>query len=159
MTEEDSMTISRRTALKIGLSAGAVPLLDSIPFTQARAAEDAKAKSPDPQTIQARPIPLYRVRVTGGPLKHAQELDIKYLLELEPDRMLAYFRERAGLKQKAEPYDGWDGGGRNLTGHIAGHYLSAISYMYAATGDQRFKDRVNYMVDELKTVQDKNGDG
>ena len=153
------MTISRRTALKIGLSAGAVPLLDSIPFTQARAAENAKAKSPDPQTIQARPIPLHRVRVTGGPLKHAQELDIKYLLELEPDRMLAYFRERAGLKQKAEPYDGWDGGGRNLTGHIAGHYLSAISYMYAATGDQRFKDRVNYMVDELKTVQDKNGDG
>src|SRR6187551_202998 len=113
MSEEEPMTISRRTALKIGLSASAVPLLDSIPFTQARAAEDAKAKSLDPQTIQARPIPLHRVRVTGGPLKHAQELDIKYLLELEPDRMLAYYRKTAGLEPKAKPYDGWDGGGRN----------------------------------------------
>jgi DUF1680 family protein len=153
------MTISRRTALKYGLGAGAIPLLESMPFRVAQAAERAERMVAEPQTIQARPIPLHRVRVLGGPLKHAQELDIKYLLELEPDRMLAYFRERAGLEPKAKPYDGWDGGGRNLTGHIAGHYLSAISYMYAATGDQRFKDRVNYMVAELKTVQDKNGDG
>ncbi|HEX6966833.1 MAG TPA: beta-L-arabinofuranosidase domain-containing protein [Gemmatimonadaceae bacterium] len=154
------MTISRRTALKLGLTASAVPLLDSIPFTRADAAELLKPKTGEgPKTIQARSIPLERVRLTGGPLKHAQELDIKYLLELEPDRMLAYYRERAGLKPKAEPYAGWDGGGRNLTGHIAGHYLSAISLMYRATGDQRFKDRAAYMVSELKTVQDKNGDG
>jgi DUF1680 family protein len=145
--------------LKLSLSAGAVPLLDSIPFNLAQAADAPKATSIEAQTIQARPIPLNRVRLTDGPLKHAQKLDIDYLLKLEPDRMLAYYRERAGLEKKAEPYAGWDGGGRNLTGHIAGHYLSAISYMWAATGDQRFKDRVNYMVQELKTVQDKNGDG
>ena len=53
--------------------------------------------------------------------------------------MLAYYRIRAGLPKKAEPYGGWDGGGRNLTGHIAGHHLSAVSLMYAATGDARFK--------------------
>ncbi|HEX6600235.1 MAG TPA: beta-L-arabinofuranosidase domain-containing protein, partial [Gemmatimonadaceae bacterium] len=35
----------------------------------------------------------------------------------------------------------------------------AISAMYAATGDKRFKDRVDYMVNEFKTVQDRNGDG
>ena len=44
----------------------------------------------------ARPIPLSAVRLTGGPLKHAQDLDAKYLLALEPDRMLAGFRLRAG---------------------------------------------------------------
>src|SRR4029078_11224453 len=65
----------------------------------------------------------------------------------------------AGLAPKAAPYDGWDGDGRNLTGHIAGHHLSAISLMWAATGDRRFKERADYMVDELKAVQDKNGDG
>ena len=37
----------------------------------------------------ARPLPLSAVRLTGGPLKHAQDLDARYLLELEPDRMLA----------------------------------------------------------------------
>jgi len=107
----------------------------------------------------ARPLPLSAVRVTGGPLKRAQELNGEYLLKLEPDRMLAYYRKRAGLQPKAEGCGGWDGAGRNLTGHIAGHYLSGVSLMYAATGDIRFKERADYIVKELKEVQDKQGDG
>jgi DUF1680 family protein len=109
--------------------------------------------------IVARPLPLSAVRLTGGPLKRAQDLDAEYLLKLEPDRMLAYYRKRAGLEPKAQGYPGWDGDGRNLTGHIAGHYLSAVSMMYAASGDVRFKERADYIVKELKEVQDKNGDG
>ena len=42
----------------------------------------------------ARPLPLTAVRLTGGPLKRAQELDAKYLLELEPDRMTSAARRR-----------------------------------------------------------------
>src|SRR5215831_14969007 len=107
----------------------------------------------------ARPLPLAAVRLTGGPLKHAQDLDAEYLLKLEPDRMMAYYRKRAGLEPKAEGYGGWDGDSRNLTGHIAGHYLSGVSLMYAATGDQRFKERADYIVREMKEVQNKQGDG
>ncbi|HKW47602.1 MAG TPA: beta-L-arabinofuranosidase domain-containing protein, partial [Gemmatimonadaceae bacterium] len=90
------------------------------------------------ERVIAHPVPLSKVRLTGGPLKHAQEADMKYLLELEPDRMMAFYRTHAGLTAKAKPYGGWDGPGRNLTGHVAGHYLSAVSLMYVATGDQRF---------------------
>lgn len=107
----------------------------------------------------ARPLPLSSVRLTGGPLKQAQDLDADYLLKLEPDRMMAFYRQRAGLQPKAQGYTGWDGDGRNLTGHIAGHHLSAVSMMYAATGDARFKERVDYLVREMKEVQDKHGDG
>ena len=107
----------------------------------------------------ARPLPLDAVRLTGGPLKRAQDLNGEYLLKLEPDRMLAFYRVRAGLPQKAEPYGGWDGDGRQLTGHIAGHYLSGVSLMWAATGDPRYKARAEYIVNELKQVQDKQGDG
>src|SRR6266849_3796331 len=107
----------------------------------------------------ARPLPLSAVRLTGGPLKHAQDLDAEYLLKRKTDRMLVYYRKRAGLEPKAQGYGGWDGDGRNLTGHIGGHYLSAVSLMYAATGDSRFKERADYIVKELKDVQDKNGDG
>jgi len=157
------MSLSRRTLLKIGVGTGAVPLLNAIPFAKgvAQPATDGRSsrRADGAGTLRARPLPLESVRLTGGPLRHAQELDIKYLLDLEPDRMLAHYRERAGLKPKAEGYGGWDGGGRNLTGHIAGHYLSAISLMYAATGDDRFRSRANYIVDELKIVQDKHGDG
>ena len=110
--------------------------------------------------VLARPLPLSAVRLTGGPLKHAQALDAAYLLQLAPDRMLYYLRKRAGLEPKAkEGYGGWDGDGRQLTGHIAGHYLSAVSYMYAATGDPKFKQRADYLVAQLKEVQDQQGDG
>src|SRR6476619_2423319 len=103
----------------------------------------------------ARPLPLSAVRLTGGPLKHAQDLDAEYLLKLEPDRMMAGYRLRAGLKPKAEGYGGGDSpNGKQLTGHIAGHYLSAASLMYAATGDPRFKERADYLVKEMKEVQD-----
>jgi DUF1680 family protein len=151
------MTLSRRTVLKLGLGAGAAPLLGGFPLVPTalrQTAEDGEAAR-----LRARPLPLAKVRLTGGPLKHVQDLDARYLLQLEPDRMLAYYRERAGLAPKAEPYDGWDGGGRNLTGHIAGHYLSAVSLMWAATGDDRFKSRADYIVEQLQDVQHRHGDG
>lgn len=109
---------------------------------------------------RAHPLPLSAVHLTGGPLKHAQDLDADYLLKLEPNRMLYHLRKRAGLEPKAkEGYGGWDADGRQLTGHICGHYLSAISYMWAATGDPRFKERIDYIVSELKEIQGKQGDG
>ena len=108
----------------------------------------------------ARPLPLSAVRLTGGPLKRAQDLDGEYLLKLEPDRMMAGYRLRAGLKPKADGYGGWDSpNGKQLTGHIAGHYLSAASLMFTATGDARFKERVDYLVNDSKEVQDKRGNG
>ena len=117
------------------------------------------AQRSEEKIIKARPLPLNSVRLLGGPLKNAQELDAKYLLEMEPDRMLAFLRQRAGLQPKAKGYGGWDGDGRQLTGHIAGHYLSAVSLMWAATGDVRFKERSAYIVKELKEIQDAQGDG
>jgi len=108
----------------------------------------------------ARPLPLSGVRLTGGPLKNAQDLNARTLLALEPDRMLAGYRLRAGLEPKAKGYGGWDAvNGKQLTGHIGGHYLSAVSLMYAATGDPRFKERADTIVQELKIVQDKRGNG
>lgn len=137
----------RSLALKLAVAASAV--------AGGANAQQIKTAIPD----VARPLPLSAVRVTGGPLKRAQDLDGEYLLKLEPDRMMAYYRKRAGLDPRAEGYGGWDGDGRNLTGHIAGHYLSAVSLMYAATGDPRFKERADYVVGEMKEVQDKHGDG
>jgi hypothetical protein len=152
------MRISRRNALKIGLGAGALPLVARHPLL-APVPLPRPASRDEKEVLRARPLPLSAIRLTGGPLKHAQDLDAKYLLDLEPDRLLAYYRERAGLARKAEPYTGWDGGGRNLTGHFAGHYLSAASLMWAATGDPRFQERADYMVRELREIQDKHGDG
>ncbi len=109
--------------------------------------------------VKARALPLESVRLTGGPLKHAQDLELEYLLALEPDRMLAFLRRSAKLEPKAQGYGGWDGDGRQLTGHIAGHYLSGVSLAFAATGDKRFKERADYIVNEIKLIQTAQGDG
>ncbi|MBI1754136.1 MAG: glycoside hydrolase family 127 protein [Acidobacteria bacterium] len=137
------------------------PVQAIIPFCLFAALAPAQVARPIQPVIAdaARPLPLQSVRLTGGPLKQAQDLDAAYLLRLEPDRMLANFRKRAGLQPKAQPYGGWDGDGKNLSGHILGHYLSAISLMGSATGDPRFKTKVDYILAELKVVQDKQGDG
>ncbi|HXD22661.1 MAG TPA: beta-L-arabinofuranosidase domain-containing protein, partial [Gemmatimonadaceae bacterium] len=160
------MTTSRRDFLQrtaAGSVAAALTLAArdaaAMPFNERGVRDDPAVRAFEEKMVQAHPVPLERVRLTGGPLKVAQDVTAKYLLSLEPDRMLAYYRIRAGLPQKAEPYGGWDGGGRNLTGHIAGHHLSAVSLMYLATGDERFRQRADYMIGELKIVQDKNGDG
>jgi DUF1680 family protein len=155
-SRRDFLQHSAATAAALTLGA---PAANALAFNAHGVREDPAVRAFEEKMIQARPVPLTNVRVTGGPLKAAQDVTAKYLLSLEPDRMLAYYRVRAGLPKKAEPYGGWDGGGRNLTGHIAGHHLSAVSLMYVATGDERFKQRADYIVSELKVVQDKNGDG
>src|ERR1700682_4793033 len=143
------MLITRKTILPLKL------FIIALVVACTSSAQQIKNAIPD----VARPLPLSAVRLTGGPLKRAQDLNAEYLLKLEPDRMMAYYRKRAGLEPRAQGYGGWDGDGKNLTGHIAGHYLSAVSLMFAATGDIRFKERADYIVKEMKEVQDKNGDG
>ena len=81
------------------------------------------------------------------------EADVRYLLLIEPDRLLADFRDHAGLKAKGERYGGWENSG--LAGHSLGHYLSACAMHYGVTHDKQFLDKVNYIVDELAECQPK----
>ncbi len=101
--------------------------------------------------IRAYPFSIKEVRLLDGPFKEAMAADARYLLEIEPDRLLSDFRAHAGLKPKGERYGGWESSG--LAGHTLGHYLSACAMYYAATGDERFRNRVNYIVSELALCQ------
>jgi len=80
-----------------------------------------------------------------------------YLLTVDPSRLLHSFREHSGLKAKAPIYEGWENSG--LAGHSLGHYLSACSQQFAASGDIRFKARVDLIVDELVECQKSRPDG
>ncbi|PTN08691.1 glycoside hydrolase family 127 protein [Mangrovibacterium marinum] len=102
-------------------------------------------------------FPLSEVRLLDSPFRTAMMTDMDYILALDMDRLLAPYLKEAGLQPKAENYGNWENTG--LDGHIGGHYLSALAKMYAATGDQRMKDRMDYMLSELKRAQDANGDG
>ena len=102
-------------------------------------------------------FPLARVRLLDSPFRTAEARDREYVLSLSPDRLLAPFLADAGLVQRAPLYGNWEADG--LGGHIGGHYLSALSILYAATGEAVFLRRLTYMLDELQRVQLAHGNG
>ena len=69
------------------------------------------------------------VTLLDGVFKQAEQTDLKYMLAMNTDRLLAPYLREAGLKAKAESYTNWENTG--LDGHIGGHYLTALSLMYA----------------------------
>ncbi|MES1180947.1 MAG: beta-L-arabinofuranosidase domain-containing protein, partial [Verrucomicrobiota bacterium] len=106
---------------------------------------------------KAEAFNLHDVRLLSGEFKTGQDIATNYLLSLDPDRLLAGFREQAGLPKKAEIYGGWEE--RGVAGHSLGHYLSAVSTAWAATGDPEFQRRADYIVGELAACQKAEGDG
>jgi uncharacterized protein len=120
---------------------------------------DKYTKSQGAEVVKFRALPfaLSDVRLLEGPFFHARELDKKILLNYEPDRFLSKFYKEAGLKPKAEHYHGWED--ETIAGHSLGHYLSACSMMYGSTHDNRFRERADYIVSELKYLQDADANG
>lgn len=102
-------------------------------------------------------FPLQDVKLLESPFLQARQTDLHYILALNPDRLLAPFLREAGLAPKAPSYTNWENTG--LDGHIGGHYLSALSMMYAATGDTAVYHRLNYMLNELHRTQQAVGTG
>lgn len=137
------------------IAIAALPLLMAVvPPSAGHTMENSKSEA---VLRKVNPFPLNSVRLLDGPFKKAMERDGNYLLTLKPDRLLHNFHKFAGLEPKAPIYGGWESQG--LAGHTLGHYLSACAMMYASTGDQRYQERVTYIVSELALCQNKNPDG
>lgn len=108
----------------------------------------------------ARLFPLSSVRLLDSPFASAVVANRAYLLDLDPDRLLAPFRREAGLPPRKPSYGNWESSG--LDGHTAGHYLTALAYMMAAgndTAQNELRRRLDYMVAELARCQKSHGDG
>lgn len=102
-------------------------------------------------------FPPEAVELLDGAQRRAQDTDLRYLLELEPDRLLAPVLREAGLEPLAPPYPNWESSG--LDGHILGHYLSAAATMVASTGDAELHRRLKYTVAEVCRAQQAGDDG
>ena len=115
---------------------------------------------------------LEEVTLTEGPLKTAMELNIQMLMQYDVDRLLTPFVRQSGLAATTDtksPYYKWEtkhpnfgnwGGdaGFDLSGHVGGHYLSALALAYAACHDEavraQLKERLDYMLGVMKDCQD-----
>jgi len=109
------------------------------------------------QAVRLQSFPVLSVRLLDSPFREAQQIDLAYMLALNPDRLLAPYLAAAGLPPQAENYGNWENTG--LDGHMGGHYLSALAYMYAATGNEQVHQRLTYFIDQLEICQQKSGKG
>ncbi|MDY5576997.1 MAG: glycoside hydrolase family 127 protein [Lachnospiraceae bacterium] len=106
---------------------------------------------------------LSNVDVTDAYLTNAEDKDIEYLLSLSSDRLLAGFRETAGLSMNgATRYDGWEN--TLIGGHTMGHYLTAMAQAVATLPDTderkaQLQTKLNGIIDGLAECQDALGTG
>src|SRR5437773_341140 len=132
--------ISSLTAVA-GLAAVPVPIIDG---------------SPAPL---ARPFDLDRVRLHPGLFLDALEVNRRFLLAQDENRLLHMFRITAGLPSTAEPLGGWEAPVNELRGHYVGHYLSALAKMSRSLADADLKARGDRIVTELAKCQQQLGNG
>jgi DUF1680 family protein len=137
--------------LAVALTVSTMTML--VAMSARQAGETQAVKVADKIAPRARPFALRDVRLLDGLFRDAMLRDQKFLLELDPDRLLHDFRVNVGLPSTATPLGGWEKPDVELRGHSVGHYLSALALMYASTGDERFKARGDLMVAELAKVQ------
>ncbi|MBM6991958.1 MAG: glycoside hydrolase family 127 protein [Prevotella sp.] len=109
---------------------------------------------------------LSEVTLLDSPFKTAMDLNIRQLMQYDTDRLLTPFVRQAGLNsgayanwQTLHPnFTNWGGSNFDLSGHVGGHYLSALALAYAACHDAatkaQLKTRLDYMIGVLKDCQD-----
>jgi DUF1680 family protein len=144
--------MARREFLSAGALAAALPLLPRMALGEAGAAAH-------PPPMLAQPFDLRDVRLLPGPVLDALMINRRYLLALDPDRLLHTFRITAGLPTSAAPLGGWEAPDNELRGHFTGHYLSACALLSAQTGDAAAKARGELLVAELARCQAAIGGG
>jgi hypothetical protein len=107
--------------------------------------------------LRATALPLKDVKLKPSFYASGAEVNRRYLLQLNPDRLLHNFRKYAGLAPKAPIYGGWESD--TIAGHTLGHYLTALALMNAQTGCAECRQRADYIVSELALAQAKRGTG
>ena len=145
----------RRSFLTISALGLAAPLLP-------RAVRAALASAATPSAtvrFAVEPFALEAVRLAPGAVRDALETNRRFLLGLDPDRLLHMFRLTAGLPSTAEALGGWEAPDNELRGHYTGHYLSACALLAAQTGDPAVRERGVRLAAELAKCQAANGRG
>ena len=87
----------------------------------------------------------------GSEYADAQDAGAAYVLSLDPERLLAPYRQESGVSGEAKPYPNWESMG--MGGHIGGHYLSALAGYWGITEGLEFLERAERMTRGLLECQ------
>lgn len=104
-----------------------------------------------PRFADWQDFPMGDVELLDDYEENAFHLETAYLKELDADRLLKGFCTVGGVASDAELYGGWENSA--IRGHTLGHYLTAVSQAYAASGDPELLAIVNHVVAVLAQCQ------
>lgn len=86
-----------------------------------------------------------------------QEKVKDYVLEFDINRLMHNFRINAGIESDASPLGGWEAPDCALRGHFVGHFLSACAKLSYGTGDFRFREKAEIIVEIMGQCAKANG--
>jgi DUF1680 family protein len=107
------------------------------------------------KVIRYKELEYDSVRITDAFLENAFRLELKYLNELDVDKLLCGFLETGGAAARTGRYPGWES--TEIQGHTLGHYMTAISQAYGETKDEVFLRKIEYTLSELRRSQHEDG--
>ncbi len=116
--------------------------------------------APAQSSLYPHHFDLSEVTLLDSPFKTAMDLNIKNLLDYDADRLLTPFVRQAGLATgqyagwtTLHPiFTNWGDASFDLSGHVGGHYLSALALAYAACHDSATKAQVKTRLDHMLAV-------
>ncbi len=103
--------------------------------------------------FKGRYSPLNKFSLHKSAFSENRARTLEYLKLLDPDRMLYNFYKTYNVETSALPLGGWEDPKGLLRGHSTGHFLSALALAYSATGEKLYKEKMDYMVHALRTMQ------
>ena len=106
--------------------------------------------------MRVREFARHSVSVTDPFIVNAYMKEKEYLFSLDMDKLMAGFRETAGIPKRADRYQGgWEN--EDYSGHTLGHYMVALAQVYAKEKSEEVKERLEYILSELSQSQKQSG--
>lgn len=125
-----------------------------------------KMKKHDVVEFRAKAFPLNDVKLLPSRFRDNLERDSAWMVSLPVASLVHSFRTTAGVQAGREggymtvkKLGGWESLDCELRGHAIGHLTSAFALMYAATGENIFKQKGDSIITALKEVQAAHGTG
>ncbi len=152
-------------AAQINLPAQIVDVHDTGKQDQSAVITNQSSHKPD---IKLKAVPIQDVTLLNSIFRQRYDVNRKYLMSLENDKLLQNFYYEAGIsktghvmlnkeKNYEDFYWGWESPSNQLRGHFLGHWLSAAAYIYAESADMEIKAKADLIIKELAECQKNNG--
>ncbi|MFI6785633.1 beta-L-arabinofuranosidase domain-containing protein [Micromonospora sp. NPDC050276] len=163
MAQSNPHPVSRRRVLQASaIGATAAVTAGTLPAATARAGAVTgpaltgvgPSESGPGATAGVRPFQLRDVTLGDGLFQEKRDRMKSYLRQLDERRFLVLFNNQAGRPNPpgVSVPGGWEDGGL-LSGHWAGHLMTALAQGYADQQEPIFKSKLDWMVDELAACQ------